>query len=211
MKRLLLIVVLLAGVSAVWAQQRGETKRPQGPIKSGSDFESLVEAGAWAHLSGENGQWQLRLLSEREKQLVEERVRRWREAQEEYQRKLGELQPEINLLEDRLRILTGFAREAGRRIRLDDPRVKETTDERELTEQRLQKLKDELEVLRDLNQPPTFMGATWESADLAQVVDLGEDYIGLQRDDYMTYYRLSDVAVIQRAVPRRGLDEPKAN
>ena len=209
MKRLLLVLFLLMAASVVWAQQRSETTLLQDPIRSGSKFEELIEAGEWGALAEENGRWRLRLVGERDKQLLEEKVRRWQQGQEQYQRKLAEIQPEMSLLEDRLRILTGFAR--SERLSSDHPQSKQAVQEREQTEKRLAELNEQLAVMQRENQPPQFMGTTWHEAELAQVVDMGEDYVGLQRDDSISFYRLSEIAIIQRPVPRRSLDDLKAN
>lgn len=207
MKRLLLVLVLLMAASAVWAQQRSETPLLQDSLRSGSKFDELVETGDWAGLAEENGRWRLRLLSERDKQLLEEKVRRWREGQEQYERKRAELQPEMNLLEDRLRILTGFSRSLNERLSSDHPQNKQAAQEREQTENRLEQLKEQLATMERQNQPPQFMGTTWRQAELSQVVEIGSDYLGLQSEESVSYYRLSDIAVIQRPVARRDLDE----
>lgn len=207
MKRLLLVLVLFTAASVVWAQQRSETRLLQDSVRSATRFDELVEAGDWAALAEENGRWRLRLLSERDKQLLEERVRRWRRGQEEYERKRAELQPEMSLLEDRLRILTGFARSLNERLSSDHPQNKQAAQEREQTQKRLAQLREQLAAIERENQPPEFMGTTWQQAELAQVVEMGQDYLGLQHDESISYYRLSDLAVIQRPLPRRGLDE----
>lgn len=207
MKRLLFVLVLFMAASAVWAQQRTETQLLQDSIRSTAKFDELVETGDWAALAQENGRWRLRLLGERDKQLLEEKVRRWRQGQEQYESKLAEIQPEMNLLEDRLRILTSFGRSLNERLSSDHPQNKQATQEREQTEKRLAQLKEQLATMQRENQPPQFMGTTWREAELAQVVEIGGDYIGLQSDDAVSYYRLSDIAVIQRPIPRRNLDE----
>ena len=207
MKRLLFVLVMFMAASAVWAQQRTETQLLQDSIRSETKFDELVETGDWAALAQENGRWRLRLLGERDKQLLEEKVRRWRQGQEQYEGKLAEIQPEMNLLEDRLRILTSFGRSLNERLSSDHPQNRQATQEREQTEKRLAQLKEQLATMERENQPPQFMGTTWREAQLAQVVEIGGDYIGLQSDDAVSYYRLSDIAVIQRPIPRRNLDE----
>ena len=209
MKRLLLVFALLVVVaaSAVRAQPRTDTTLLQDTAPSASKFNELVETGDWAALSEENGRWRLRLVGERDKALLEERVRRWRQGHEQYERKVAELQPEMNLLEDRLRILTGFSRSANERFSSDHPQNKQAAQEREQTENRLAQLRQQLATMERENQPPRYMGTTWRQAELAQVVEIGDDYIGLQSEDAVSYYRLADIAVIQRPIPRRGPDE----
>lgn len=207
MKRLLFVLVLFMVASAVWAQQRTETQLLQDSIRSTAKFDELVETGDWAALAQENGRWRLRLLGERDKQLLEEKVRRWRQGQEQYESKLAEIQPEMSLLEDRLRILTSFGRSLNERLSSDHPQNKQAAQEREQTEKRLAQLKEQLASMQRENEPPQFMGTTWRQAELAQVVEIGGDYIGLQSEDAVSYYRLTDIAVIQRPIPRRNLDE----
>ena len=207
MKRLLFVLVLFMAASVVWAQHRTETQLLQDSVRSAAKFDELVESGDWAALAEENGRWRLRLLSERDKQLLEEKVRRWRQGQEQYERRLAELQPEMNLLEDRLRILTSFGRSLNERLSSDHPQNKQAAQEREQTEKRLAQLEEQLASMQRENEPPQFMGTTWRQAELAQVVEIGGDYIGLQSEDAVSYYRLTDIAVIQRPIPRRNLDE----
>lgn len=211
MKRLLLVALLLAGLPALWAQQPDDADLFD-RFRTDARFEDLIDADDWALVSREEDRWHLRLLTDREKRRLEEMVRRWQEGQDEFERKVADIRPEINLLEDRLRILTGFARsfaERVQRIRGEDPRNAQTAQEREQTEQRLAQLKEQLAEIERENQPPMYMGTRWRSADFSRVVELGRDYVGLQRDDSVTYYRLADIGVIQRPVAGRDLDQPR--
>ena len=189
----LLGVASIVAAAALTATPAVSEPGEDGPSRR---FQDLIRVGDWVslHPIEDKERLHFRVFTQEQKDHIEQTVADWKgglaSLEEEYR--------EVQRQESRWTgVLTELRQQASRAQQTEADALRRKIEEMEVTLRETTDRRREVEAKR---QPPSFVGERWTYALFYEVVETGEDFVGLGRDDYIVYYRLSDVAVVKRQV-----------